>query len=300
MKPKRIIDFHQHVFWHGRDDAGLVANLDEHGIDKAVVLTWEVGEQEAGPASYYENVFNPVHAQPGRNHPGLPLADAVAAVRRHPDRFILGYCPHPAWPTAIGRLESAIRMHRVRVCGEWKFRILLDDPACVELFRFCGRQKLPVVVHIDVPWRPEGEPDNVVYCKEWYGGTVDNLARAMDACPETVFLGHGPGFWREVSGDAAREVGAYPAGPVAKGGKLLEVLDAYPRLHGDLSANSCLNALKRDPKFGRAFLLKYHRRLLFARDDYNGNLHAHLQSLRLPRNVLENIRRRNAERLLGM
>jgi len=27
-----MIDFHQHVFWHGRDDLGLIANMDEHGI----------------------------------------------------------------------------------------------------------------------------------------------------------------------------------------------------------------------------------------------------------------------------
>ena len=26
-----LIDSHQHVFWHGRDDAGLVADLDEFG-----------------------------------------------------------------------------------------------------------------------------------------------------------------------------------------------------------------------------------------------------------------------------
>ena len=36
-----IIDAHQHVFWHGRDDAGLIADMDEQGIDKAWALTWE-------------------------------------------------------------------------------------------------------------------------------------------------------------------------------------------------------------------------------------------------------------------
>ena len=34
-----IIDSHQHVFWHGRDDAGLVADMDQHGIDLAWLLT---------------------------------------------------------------------------------------------------------------------------------------------------------------------------------------------------------------------------------------------------------------------
>lgn len=30
-----LIDSHQHLFWHGRNDAGLVADLDEQGIYKA-------------------------------------------------------------------------------------------------------------------------------------------------------------------------------------------------------------------------------------------------------------------------
>jgi len=31
-----IIDTHQHVFWHGKDDAGLIADMDAHGIGRAV------------------------------------------------------------------------------------------------------------------------------------------------------------------------------------------------------------------------------------------------------------------------
>ena len=41
-KPSRIIDTHQHVFWHGRDDKGLVADLDDHGIEYAWLLSWEI------------------------------------------------------------------------------------------------------------------------------------------------------------------------------------------------------------------------------------------------------------------
>ena len=37
-----LIDSHQHVFWHGRDDAGLVADLDEFGIDFAWLLSWDM------------------------------------------------------------------------------------------------------------------------------------------------------------------------------------------------------------------------------------------------------------------
>ena len=36
-----LIDSHQHVFWHYRNDADLVADMDAHGIDLAWLLTWE-------------------------------------------------------------------------------------------------------------------------------------------------------------------------------------------------------------------------------------------------------------------
>lgn len=297
-KPTRIIDFHQHVFWHGRDDAGLAGNLDEHGIEKAVLLSWDVTELELTQA--YENVFNPVHARAGGRVPGLPLSDVVRAVRRYPDRFIAGYCPHPLGPHAIEHLEAAIRMHQVRVCGEWKACVLLDDPRCLNLFRFCGRQHLPVVFHIDVPYRPDAQTGRPTFCKEWYGGTMDNVERAVAACPETVFVGHGPGFWRYISGDAEAAPEGYPSGKVAPGGALIRVLDACPNLCADLSAGSGRNALQRDLEHAREFLLKYHRRLLFGRDDYDGMLHQFLQSLELPQEAAENIYHANAERLLRM
>ena len=83
-----------------------------------------------------------------------------------------------------------------------------------------------------------------------------------------------------------------------KGGRLPELFDQYPNLCADLSAFSGLNALKRDPAHGRSFLLRYSRRLLFARDFYDGRLHEFLQTLDLPQEAAEDIYHRNAERLL--
>ena len=42
-----IIDTHQHVFWHGRNDANLVADMDGCGIQQAWLLSWEVAPHEA-------------------------------------------------------------------------------------------------------------------------------------------------------------------------------------------------------------------------------------------------------------
>ncbi len=294
--PTRIIDSHQHVFWHGKDDAGLVANLDEHNIDKAVLLTWCIHPSE-GDAGYDE-ALNPIHTASGRgNHPGLPLADAVRAARRYPDRFVLGYAPHPLEPNAAGWLEAAVGMYDIRAFGEWKCRLLLDDPRCIELFRVSGKHHLPVILHIDVPYMPNVETGKAEYCREWYGGTVENLERAMQACPDTIFVGHGPGFWREISADADTTGGIYPEGPVIEGGKLFRIMDDYPQLYADLSATSCVNALQRDTDISRQFLLKYHQRILFGRDCYNDDLQKFLQTIDLSDEATENIYHKNAERL---
>jgi hypothetical protein len=142
---------------------------------------------------------------------------------------------------------------------------------------------------------PEGKP---VYQPRWYGGTVDNLERALQACPETIFIGHAPGFWREISGTAAAEPGAYPSGPVAPGGRVEALLGAYPNLYADLSAGSALTALRRDPAASVRLLEKFPDRFLFARDYYGGELPELLATLKLSQPTVEKICHENAERLV--
>ncbi|HXG23918.1 MAG TPA: amidohydrolase family protein [Chthonomonadales bacterium] len=291
-----LIDTHQHIFWHGRDDAGLVADMDEQGIELAWLLSWEILPHE--DESAYHGALNPLHVRPNGTHPGIPLCDLVLARSRYPNRFVLGYCPHPQWADAPALFESAYRIHGVRVCGEWKFRILFDDPRCLEVFRVAGRLKCPVVLHLDVPYMRDAQTGQLKYQRSWYGGTVENLERALKACPETIFIGHAPGFWREISGDADTATEAYPKGPVTPGGRLYALFDNYPNLWADLSAGSGLNALRRDPEHARRFLEQYADRLLFGRDYYGGELMEFLKSLDLPLKVQENIFYRNAERLM--
>lgn len=294
-QPTRIIDAHQHAFWIGTDAARLVANLDEHGIESAWLLGWDIppAEDNAG----YHGVLNPAHKRGDGTHPGVPLSDLIQTRDRYPRRFVLGYCPHPAYGDAPAFLEAAHKIHGARVCGEWKFRILFDDPRCLNLYRKAGVLKMPVIFHLDVPYLcdAQGVPQ---YQRDWYGGTVANLERALQACPETMFLGHAPGFWREMSGDADREPMQYPSGKLVKGGQLFRLFDTYKNLYGDLSANSALSSLKRDPQNAVEFLTRYHDRLLFARDCNGGDLHKFLQTLKLPKLVTENIYHRNATKLV--
>jgi hypothetical protein len=51
------------------------------------------------------------------------------------------------------------------------------------------------------------------------------------------------GFLERISGDVvAAEKSIYPQGTVRPGGRVIELLEKYPNLHADLSANSGYNA----------------------------------------------------------
>ena len=286
-----IIDAHQHVYYHGLNAEGVIAEMDAFGIDLTWLLTWYLPPGENVPSS--PRVFNPCNFRPDGTHAGATLEDLSRAHDRYPDRFVPGYCPCPSEGSAPELFEAATRMHGVRICGEWSYRMLLDDPRSLELFRKAGELNAPVVLHIDVPYLPGGD-GKPVYQTHWYGGDIGNLERALQACPDTVFIGHAPGFWRTISGDAENDPDPYPPGPIAPDGRLFHLFQTCPNLYADLSAGSGLNVLKRAPDRGRAFLTRFADRLLYGRDAPGNALQEHLQSLDLPGDVADKIYFQNA------
>lgn len=292
-----IIDAHQHVCWHGRDAAGLIRDMDDHAIHEAWLLTWEIAPDEH--CDSHHRILNPLRGRPDGTHAGIVLEDLLHARDLYPDRFLVGYAPHPLMGDAVARFEAAHAMYGVRFCGEWKCRMPIDDPRCLNLFRAAGRLKCPVILHLDVPYRCDAQ-GQATYCQQWYGGTVEHLARALEACPETLFIGHAPGFWREISGDAATHPEMYPSSPVIPGGRLPEWFARYPNLYADLSAGSALVALSRDPQHARRFLVQWSDRLLFARDNYGNQLQTFLDTLNLPAAVRDRLFFKNARRLQSL
>lgn len=232
------------------------------------------------------------------HHAGVVLRDLVQAAKAYPGRFILGYCPDPGTGRAADLFEAAYHIHNVRVCGEWKFRMLFDDPRCIELFRRAGSLECPVVLHLDVPYLKNAN-GQLVYQPNWNGGTVSNLERALHQCPETKFIGHAPGFWREISGDADDASEICPPGPVTPGGQLYRLLDTYPNLYADLSTGSALSALKRDPVVAAELLIRYADRLLFGRDFYGGELIALIHTFNLEQSVIDHVLFTNAQALVA-
>ena len=55
----RVIDVHNHPNWYGKDVDALVANMDEHGIEKTWLLSWELPRAEYEVVPVFEEVMDP-------------------------------------------------------------------------------------------------------------------------------------------------------------------------------------------------------------------------------------------------
>lgn len=285
-----IIDAHNHPDWYGYNLTRFIANMDQYHIDKTWLLSWEAPRDEYDPR-YISKI-----PDPGANGP-ISFERCASYVTSRPDKFVLGYAPDPRRPDAIDRLQSAIDLYGVRIYGEIKLRMMYDNPDAIRMFRFCGEKGLPVVVHIDYEF---GTGASYPRPNWWYGGGIGAFERAVKACPETIFLGHAPGFWAHISADDQFEQVAYPKGKVIPGGKVVEMLRTYPNLYCDISAGSGCNALSRDPDFSRSFLLEFQDRILYGRD-YFDNIHQELlNGLGLSEEVLAKIYSGNALKLVPL
>ncbi|MCU0520177.1 MAG: amidohydrolase [Anaerolineae bacterium] len=283
------IDAHNHPDWLGYNYAKTLANMDDHRIAVTWLLSWIAPQDEYDP-SYFAAIA------PSSDGP-IPFSRCLDYASRAPDRFVLGYAPDPRRPEALDQLRAAIDTYGVRVYGELKLRMRYDNPDALRMFRFCGQRGLPVVVHIDYEF-----PTGSAYPRPnwWYGGGIEAFGNAVAACPDTVFVGHAPGFWAHISGDHKYDQQAYPDGPVEPGGETIALLRRSPNLYADLSANSARNAIARDPDFGRDFLIEFQDRLLYARDGFGGELDGLLDRFALPGAVLRRLHADNALRLIPL
>jgi len=288
----KIIDCHNHPNWNGVDIDKLVKNMDECGIAKTWLLSWEIPETEFNASPAYHEYMDPRSI-------GTPLWMIVDALKKYPDRFIGGWAPDPRDRHVRAKLKSAVRIHNIKIYGELKCRMRYDNPDAIAVFRYCGQLDLPVLFHLECPPVIQDRFNESIYTwPEWYGGDISVVDTMCRLCPGTNFIGHGPGFWREISGDAEKSCDAYPSGSVKPGGRLIDLLEKYKNLYCDLSAGSGCNSISRDFNYGRQFILNYQDRILFGRDLFDRSQMDILTQLDLPENVREKIYHLNAERLI--
>lgn len=284
-----IIDAHNHPDWWYKNIDDEVADMDACNIDKAFIFSWECPEDEYDPDQ--RNVLDNI----GEGVYPIAFEKCLRYKKLRPDRFILGFAPDPRSPSAIDRLESAVALHRVRVCGEVKLRMMYDSPDAIDMFRWCGKNGLPVTLHFDYP-----VPTGHKYPRRnwWYGGDMDTLENVLKKCPDTNFLGHAPGFWANISADNKGLSEVYPTGRVVPGGKLQQLLRHYPNLYCDISAGSGRNAFERDREYAKEFIDEFQDRIVYARDHFDNRHQQLLESLGLSAEVLGKIYCGNVSGLL--
>ena len=233
----------------------LIARLDDEGIDKAAVLPW--------PACPEAVEFPGLFSSEG------DIVSQIRASARRPDRLILFGNADPRWGGNSSRtdfswlLDKFVEMGCVGM-GEVSANIHFDDARVVNLFQQCGRWDLPVTIESKGPG-------------EGRYGFIDevgspHLERLLQLAPDTVVIGHGPGFWADIAGGLTiAEKSGYPQGPVTEEGSVPRLLRTYANLYADISAGSGYNALTRDQAYGFRFLNEFQDRLLFATDVCHGD-----------------------------
>jgi predicted TIM-barrel fold metal-dependent hydrolase len=277
----RYVDVHTHLGQASNTTAELtVENLlgwmDGNDIAQAVVLPLVSPES----SSYL-----------------LTTDFVLTQTKPHRDRLIPFCCLDPRTSFTGGQPALVAMLKRwgdlgARGFGEHKPGVKIDDPLNMALYAACGELKLPVLFHIDAQ-RNMDAPG------------LPGLERAIKEHPETVFIGHGPGWWASISGDAKpADLGGYPTGPIAAGGAIEVLMDKYPNLFGDLSAGSGASAITRDTTFGREFLIRRSDRLMFGTDflapDQKVPQLTLYRQLDLPAGVQAKIFRDNARRVLKL
>ncbi len=175
--------------------------------------------------------------------------------------------------------------------GEHKPGVAIDHPGSMKLYEACSDVGLPLLFHLDNE-RNTDKPG------------LPGLEKALKQFPECIFIGHGPGWWASISGDVTqRDLGGYPTGKIAPGGAIETLMKKYPNLYADVSADSGVNALSRDPNFAREFLIRWADRTLFGTDFLSPGQTVRQfdlfeKQLKLPADVHKKIVRENTLRLL--
>lgn len=213
----------------------------------------------------------------------------------HRDRLVPFCCidPRTTYQGGVKGLTDMLRRYvdaGARGFGEHKPGVAIDDARNMRIYEACAELKLPVLFHLDNE-RNMDKPG------------LPGLAKVLEAFPTVNFIGHAQGWWASISGDATQaDLHGYPKAPVQAGGAIDALMEKFPNIYGDLSAGSGANAIARDKKFGREFLIRRADRLLFG-SDFLAPPQAVPQfelfaGLDLPEEVQRKIFRENARKLL--
>jgi hypothetical protein len=295
-----IIDIHAHITFErfpefstllGRDPFTadiLLRRMDMEGIDKSVLLP----------------LINPelmdFYGVSGNQ-------ECMEAARKYPDRFI-PFCsidPRIMINTDDNGIMRLIKVYQELGCkgiGEMCASLLIDDVRYQRLFHNAGEAGMPIIFHF--------KPEDV----NGYGAIDDlglpRLERMVKMFSKTIFAGHSPCFWNEISADVSDENRTgYVKGAITEKGRLWKMFAENKNIYGDISAGSAHCALSRDPAIGYEFLEKFNTQIVFGTDRFTsetepvppilGFIKDGLAKKHISPDAYENIMHRNAERIMA-
>ncbi len=277
----RYVDVHTHLgqTWNNRPALtaeALLRWMDAHRIAQAIVLPLISPESSSYPLTS-----------------DFVLSETAAHCER-----LIPFCSVDPRTSFQGGREGLVGMLKryadagAKGFGEHKPGVPVNDPRNMLIYEACGEAGLPILFHLDNQ-RNTDKPG------------LPGLEEALKAAPETIFIGHGPGWWASISGRLSQaDLGGYPKGPVAPGGAIDRLMENYPNIYGDLSAGSGASAITRDSEFGREFLIRRADRLMFGTDYLApGQDVPQLElygSIDLPEEVQAKVYRDNARRVLKL
>ncbi len=281
----KIIDVHAHLgkvmhAYPALTVEDLLRFMDRHGIEKSVILPLVNPEEEDYPYT---------------------SDDALADCARHPDRLIPFANVDPRRGSNDGHYDfyPVLKHYADLGCrgfGEFLCNLPTNDPRMKGLYRACGELDFPLVFDFRLSTTGVIDPVGLPYLEE-----------CLREFPKTVFVGHGPGWWAEISKDVTTDdKNGYPKRPLVSGGRIDCLLEQYPNMYADLSAYSCYYALMRDTTYAREFLIKHCRKLMFGTDRFvNGYMEDMvtlnlIRKMNLPAEAEYSLFRGTAERLLRL
>ncbi len=274
------IDIHVHIgkLVHklpGLSVKYLLQWMDKLEIEKACVLAIDNPEE----LDYY------VHTD-----------KVLRSCRQHPDRLI-PFCNVDPRHGDPGKFDpypiiSRYKDRGAKGFGEMLSGLRIDDPLQMKLYEVCEKLELPVLIHID-KYRNRDKLG------------LPGLEKVLQQFPKLVVITHAQHWWSEISAEVReKDRFDYPTGSIKEGGSVERLLQKYDNLYGDLSANSGLNALTRDPDFTPGFLTRNQDKLLFGSDLVYKNqkitTHEELSLIPVSTQVLEKIFYKNSKKILRL
>ncbi|MGC8976469.1 MAG: amidohydrolase family protein [Candidatus Ratteibacteria bacterium] len=245
-----MIDYHVHIgkIFYGRKPLTpkkLIDTMDKYGIEKAVILPIE-NPEETHWYNTSDNVLNVCKKYKDRLIPFCNI-DPRRGMNNENEKYIFNLIEEYVKKGAKG-------------FGEILANLNFNDKRMKNIYKACGQFNFSIVFHLG------GVPGKSTI------GLLDEIGlpyieEVLNEFPDTIFVGHGPGWWAEISGNVTpEERNSYPKGKIEKEGKVQYLLLNYPNIYADLSAGSAYNALTRDPEYGVEFLNRFYNKLLFATD----------------------------------